>query len=44
MRMPLFTAAELEALRLFDALIDDAPMTRADYEQIAFNDSLLFLD
>lgn len=37
-----FTAAELEALRLFDALIDDAPMTRADYEQIAFNDSLLF--
>ena len=37
-----FTAAELESLRVFDALIDDAPMTRADYEQIDFNDSLLF--
>lgn len=37
-----FTAAELEALRLFDALIDDAPMTRADFDQVDFNDSLLF--
>ena len=37
-----FTAAELEALHLFDALIDDAPMTRADFDQVDFNDSLLF--
>ena len=36
------TAAELEALRLFDVLIDDAPMTRADFDQVDFNDSLLF--
>lgn len=42
MRRPLFTAAELETLRIFDALIDDAPMTRADFDQVDFNDSLLF--
>ena len=37
-----FTAAELDILRVFDALIDDAPMTRADFDQVDFDDSILF--
>lgn len=42
MRKPLFTAAELEELRIIDSLIDAAPMTHADYERSAFVDALLF--
>ena len=36
------TAAEREALRLFDALIDAEPMTSDDYRQIEADERLLF--
>lgn len=40
----LFTVEELEELARFDALVDSAPMTAADYRQIQFDEDILFPD
>ena len=37
-----FTAAELEELARYDALVNASRMTAADYRQIKFNEELLF--
>lgn len=42
MKKPLFTPEELEELRAFDAMVDDEPMTLAEYEALDFIEGLLF--
>ena len=38
----IFTAEELEEMRIYDEMVDSMPMTDEDYKQIDFDDALLF--
>lgn len=42
MRTTLFTPEELEALRRYDALVDESPMTCEDWKALALVEDLLF--